>query len=836
MPPDWTGCALRGAEAPREVALDELMSKYDATSIEVLEGLDPVRKRPAMYIGSTGPSGLHHLVYEVVDNSIDEAVVGFCDMIRVTVHTDNSVTVEDNGRGIPVDIHASEGRPAAEVVMTTLHAGGKFNDKAYKVSSGLHGVGVSCVNALSSALDLEIKTGGKVWRQSYERGIPVCDLHEVGTTGKTGTKVTFRPDPIIFETTEYGFDVLSARLRELSFLNAGVRVLIVDERSGKSHDFHYEGGIVSFVEYLNRDKEPLHEPVYLTGERSFKQSTGDGVVTSDVHIDIALQYNHGYNETVFSFANNVNTIEGGTHLTGFRNSLTRTINAWIRKNAPPKSNEQISGEDAREGLAAVVSVKLSHPQFEGQTKTKLGNTEIAGLLANLVNDQLGQKFEETPSLARVISHKVSEAMRARAAARKARELTRRKGALSDSNLPGKLADCQERDPARAEIFIVEGDSAGGSAKQGRDRSNQAILPLRGKLINVEKARIDRMLANNEIQMMISALGMGFADELDLDKLRYHRVILMTDADVDGSHIQTLLLTFFFRHMPQMIERGHLHLAQPPLYKVKHGKSERYVQTDAELSGYLLDLGLEKSRVFASGADTPLAEEPLRRLLADAQRCQRIGESMERRGIDSRLVEAVALGAELKVDREHADPGEREVFERSVGAYLEEVSPEALPLEVVWSRDEEHRRWTPSVRALGAALERTVVFDTDLLESPDYERFLELGDCTRSVGGRPYRMEVGESATDVPSARRLLSDLLDLGGKGQYIQRYKGLGEMNPDQLWETTMDPARRQLLQVRVEDMVEADSTFTVLMGDVVEPRKDFIERNALNAVNLDI
>ena len=812
------------------------MSEYDATSIEVLEGLDPVRKRPAMYIGSTGPTGLHHLVYEVVDNSIDEAVAGFCDTIRVTIHTDDSITVDDNGRGIPVGIHAGEGRPAAEVVMTTLHAGGKFGDKAYKVSSGLHGVGVSCVNALSTALDLEIRTDGKVWRQSYERGVPSCDLHEVGKTDKRGTKVTFRPDPAIFETTEYGFDVLAARLRELSFLNAGVRILLDDERSGKSHEFHYEGGIVSFVEYLNRGKEPLHPPVYLTGDRRFEQNTGDGVLASDVHIDVSLQYNDGYNESVFSFANNVNTIEGGTHLTGFRNALTRSINAWLRKNAPSKDNGQISGDDAREGLAAVVSVKLSNPQFEGQTKTKLGNTEVSGLLANLVNEQLGQKFEEDPGLARVVGNKATSAMRAREAARKAKELTRRKGALSDGNLPGKLADCQERDPSRSEIFIVEGDSAGGSAKQGRDRANQAILPIRGKLINVEKARIDRMLANNEIQMMISALGMGFDDELDLEKLRYHKVILMTDADVDGSHIQTLLLTFFFRHMPQMIERGHLFLAQPPLYKVKQGKRERYVQTDAELANYLLDLGLANARVFASGSDSPLAEETLRRLLAEAQRCRRIGESMERRGIDSRLVEAAALGAELEVGREYAEPESRAEFERRATAYLEAVEPGALPLDVAWLRDEEHSLWTPRVSSLGAAVERTVAFDTDLLESPDYGSFLELGRRTQDAGPLPYRMEVGERAESVPSALRLLADLLDLGGRGQYVQRYKGLGEMNPEQLWETTMDPARRQLLQVRVEDAVEADLTFTVLMGDVVEPRKEFIEQNALNVVNLDV
>jgi DNA gyrase subunit B len=812
------------------------MSEYDATSIEVLEGLDPVRKRPAMYIGSTGSGGLHHLVYEVVDNSVDEALAGFCDLIKVTIHTDNSVTVDDNGRGIPVDVHAAEGRPAAEVVMTTLHAGGKFHNKAYKVSSGLHGVGVSCVNALSEQLDLEIRTKGKVWRQSYARGVPTCDLHEVGTTDKTGTKVTFRPDPLIFDQTEYSFDTLATRLRELSFLNAGVRILLEDERTGRSHDFHYSGGIVSFVEYLNREKQPLHEPVYLSGSRSFEQSTADGKVTTDIHIEIALQYNDGYNESVFSFANNINTVEGGTHLTGFRNALTRTLNAWIRKNAGAKNDQQVIGDDAREGLAAVVSVKLSRPQFEGQTKTKLGNSEVTGLLANLVNDQLGQKFDETPALARVICLKATEAARAREAARRAKELTRRKGALSDTNLPGKLADCQERDPARSELFIVEGDSAGGSAKQGRDRANQAILPIRGKLINVEKARVDRMLANNEIQMMISALGMGFADELDLGKLRYHKIILMTDADVDGSHIQTLLLTFFYRHLRALIERGHLYLAQPPLYKIKRGKSERYVQTEPELASYLLDIGLDEARIFAAGADAPLERQALRELMGEAQKCRRIAESMERRGIDPRLVEAAALGAGLTAQAVLDAPEERAACEGAALAHLEAAHPAALPVSVDWVRDEEHSRWTLALRAQQTAREHSVVFDSVLLESPDYQRFLELGRATRRIGAVPFRVVVDGRAEEVPAAPQLLERLLGLGGRGQYIQRYKGLGEMNPEQLWETTMDPARRQLLQVRVDDAVEADRTFTILMGDLVEPRKEFIEQNALNVVNLDI
>ena len=518
------------------------MTEYDARSIEVLEGLDPVRKRPAMYIGSTGPAGLHHLVYEVVDNSIDEAVAGFCDAIRVTIHTDSSVTVEDNGRGIPVDPHAKLGRPAVEVVMTTLHSGGKFSNKAYKVSSGLHGVGVSCVNALSDRLDLEIKKDGKVYQQRYERGVPQEDLRTVGVTDKTGTKITFHPDPKIFELTEYSFDTLANRLRELSFLNAGIRIDLEDERSGKKHELHYEGGIASFVEYLNRGTVALHPVIFLSGDRSYEQSTGDGMVTTDVHIEVALQYNDGYNESVYSFANNVNTVEGGAHLTGFRNALTRGLNKWISGHLAEKEAVTVTGEDAREGLAAVVSVKLSHPQFEGQTKSKLGNSEVTGLVANLVYDSLSAYLEENPVAAKAIAQKAAEAVRAREAARKARELTRRKGALDGASLPGKLADCQERDPARSEIFSVEGDSAGGTAKQGRDRSNQAILPIRGKLINVEKARLDRMLANNEIQTMIAALGVGIGEDFDASKLRYHKVILMTDADVDGSHIQTLLLT------------------------------------------------------------------------------------------------------------------------------------------------------------------------------------------------------------------------------------------------------------------------------------------------------
>ena len=812
------------------------MSEYDARSIEVLEGLEPVRLRPAMFIGSTGSAGLHHLVWEVVDNSIDEAVVGFCDTVRVIVHTDNSVTVEDNGRGIPVDLHEKEGRPAAEVVMTTLHAGGKFNNKAYKVSSGLHGVGVSCVNALSDRFDLEVRTRGEVWRQSYERGAPIADLRSVGTTEKTGTKVTFHPDPTIFDDGEFNFDTLAQRLRELSFLNAGVRIQLDDERSGKKHDFHYEGGISSFVEYMNRSKNPLHPTIYISGAREFEQSTGDGKVTTSVDIEIALQYNDGYNETVFSFANNVNTTEGGTHLTGFRNALTRTVNRYIPAVLSEKDAVTVTGEDTREGLSAVVSVKLSHPQFEGQTKSKLGNSEVAGLVANLVNDQLGEYLEENPGVGKQVAVKCSEAARAREAARKARELTRRKGALSDSNLPGKLADCQERDPAKSEIFIVEGDSAGGSAKQGRDRANQAILPIRGKLLNVEKARLDRMLANNEIQMMISALGTGIGQEFNADKLRYHKVILMTDADVDGSHIQTLLLTFFYRHMGEIIRRGHLYLAQPPLYKAKRGKQERYIQTDPELAEYLLSLGLIDAEVFARGRETSFPADVLKTLISETQLCERVAQSLERRAVDSRLVEAAALGAGLTAADLSVEDGGRSEIERRVIAYLEAAYPEALPVEFEWTRDQEHSVWQPSMRSYESGVIRTVVFDQEFLESSDYRRYLAFGERVGEIGTTPFRLVSGGESEEVPTARHLLLRLLESGRKGQYIQRYKGLGEMNPEQLWETTMDPSCRTLLQVRIEDAVEADTTFSVLMGDAVEPRKEFIEKNALNVENLDI
>jgi DNA gyrase subunit B len=812
------------------------MNEYDARSIEVLEGLQAVRLRPAMYIGSTGISGLHHLVWEVVDNSVDEAVAGFGKVIRVIVHSDNSVTVDDHGRGIPVDIHAKEGRPAAEVVMTTLHAGGKFDNKAYRVSSGLHGVGVSCVNGLSIRLDLEIRIGGKVWNQRYERGVPQCELHTTGTTDRTGTRVTFWPDPQIFSALEYNFDTLANRLRELSFLNAGLRIDLVDERTGKERSFQYDGGIVSFVEFLNHSKTALHPPILTAGKRQFEQSTADGKVQTDVEIEIALQYSDTYNEQVYSFANNVNTVEGGTHLTGFRNALTRAINRYIQGSAPAKDAVSVTGDDTREGLAAVVSVKLSHPQFEGQTKGKLGNSELTGLVANIVYEQLSEYFEEHPSVAKTICAKCTDAARAREAARKARELTRRKSALSDANLPGKLADCQERNPEHSEIFIVEGDSAGGTAKQGRDRRNQAILPIRGKLLNVERARIDRMLANNEIQMLVSALGAGIGAELDLAKLRYHKIILMTDADVDGSHIQTLLLTFFYRHMGEVIRRGFLYLAEPPLYKIKRGRSERYIQDDQELGEYLLELGIQQVEVVPSGYESPLASEVLAELLRAAQRVERVFSALERRGLEPRILEAAALGAGLTSAVLGVDQPDRAELQRRFTAYIDAAYPELLPIEMDWQRDPEHNLWQPTVRSYASGVIRIVRFDHDLLESIDYRRFLELGGRVSELAPTPYRCVSGAEAQTIPTARLLLLRILEAARKGQYIQRYKGLGEMNPEQLWETTMDPAPRTLQQVRVEDAVEADQTFIVLMGDEVEPRKLFIEKNALNVENLDV
>ena len=809
---------------------------YDAGSIEVLEGLDPVRKRPAMYIGTTGPDGLHHLVYEVVDNSVDEAVAGFCKTITVLIHQDNSVTVIDDGRGIPVGEHPTEKRPAAEVVMTTLHAGGKFNDSSYKVSGGLHGVGVSVVNALSERLEVEIRREGEVWRQTYCRGEPDSDFEALGTTDKTGTRVTFHPDPGVFQTLEFSFDVLSQRLRELSFLNAGLRIVITDERTGKAHDFCYEGGIISFVEHLNRNRAPLHRPpVLLTGKRSFPGKDGN----VPVEIEIALQYNDSYNETIFSFANNINTVEGGSHLVGFRTALTRTLNRYVATHSKngKEGGESLSGEDTREGLTAVISVKVPQPEFEGQTKTKLGTSEVRGLVEGLVYEKLSEYLEENPTVAKPIIAKVMDTARARAAARKARDLARRKGALSDHSLPGKLADCQERDPSRAEVFIVEGESAGGTAKMGRSRETQAILPIKGKILNVERARLDKVLSNLEIQAIIAAIGCGIGEDFDPAKARYHKVVIMTDADVDGSHIRTLLLTFFYRQMLKLIELGYLYIAQPPLFKVKKGRGERYIKDERELESHLLDLALASVTITPAGGDA-LSSDRLRPLLDHASATRKLLDRLELRRIDSRVIHAaVQSGALTEADlSDESGLSSRvapAVAERFRARHGEEES-------VAWSTvdDPEYGGYRLLAETRRAGVVFATPLDSAFLRSPEWLRLVELAQEMASIGDPPFVLHRGEEnePTELPGPVSLLEHLLALGEKGLAIQRYKGLGEMNPEQLAETTMNPASRTLLQVRVEDAVEAELAFTELMGDDVEPRREFIERNALDVQNLDI
>ncbi len=799
---------------------------YDASAITVLEGLEAVRKRPAMYIGSTGPQGLHHLVYEVTDNSFDESLAGFCDNIEVTIHIDNSVTVADNGRGIPVDIHEGEGISAAEVVLTKLHAGGKFENSAYKISGGLHGVGVSCVNALSEWLKLEIRRDGKVYAQEYRRGTPMAPLKEVGKSTKNGTTITFKADPEIFEVTEYSFDTLSQRLRELSFLNKGVRVLITDERSEKKHEFKYDGGIVSFVEYLNQRKTPLHDkPVYFSAEK-------EGVI-----VEIAMQWNEGYQENTFSFANNINTIEGGTHLSGFKSALTRTINFYASKNELfKKLKEPPEGEDIREGLTAVISVKLPSPQFEGQTKTKLGNSEIEGIVKQVVNEKLGEYFDKYGPVARKIIFKAIEAARAREAARAARNLVRRKSALEGSALPGKLADCQERDPSKSELFIVEGDSAGGSSKQGRDRRYQAILPLKGKILNVEKARFDKMLSSEEIRTLITALGVGIGtkeeEKADLTKLRYHGIILTCDADIDGAHIRTLLLTFFYRQMPQVIENGHLFIAQPPLYRVKKGKVEKYLKNDSLLEDYLLQFGVDGVRVKSKTKE--LSGKPLTALVKQLIRYDRILDLIKRR-YDSRVVDCLVTKSELTVEMLH-DTKAIDAELDKVSEHLVEAFPEVGDFKVEVERDEEHDSYRAIYKTTWHSAQRRTIIDKNLLESAEYVELKKLRERFVELGRPPFTLATDEETQEMQLLRPIRDFILQRGQEGQVIQRYKGLGEMNPQQLWETTMNPETRTLLQVKIEDAVEADQIFTVLMGDQVEPRRQFIEENALHVRNLDV
>ena len=814
-------------EAP--VITDADLADYGADKIKVLEGLEAVRKRPAMYVGSTGATGLHHLVYEVVDNAIDEALAGFCDTIKVTIHIDSSITVVDNGRGIPVGVHAS-GRPAAEVVMTVLHAGGKFDNESYKVSGGLHGVGVSVVNALSHTVELEIWRTGQVYQQSYTRGVPDGDLEVTGTTKRRGTKLTFKPDADVFELVDYSFDTLAHRLRELAFLNAGVRITLDDERDGKNHDFRYDGGINSFVQFLNKNRNAVNsEPIYMRGQR-------DGV-----DAEISLQWNDGYSESFHAFANNINTQEGGTHVSGLRAALTRTINGYAsRQNLAKDLKESLCGDDIREGLTAVISVKIPHPQFEGQTKTKLGNTEVKGIVEAIVNDRLGAYLDEHPPVAKRIVNKTIEAARARSAARKARELVRRKGALDNSSLPGKLADCQERDPERCEIYIVEGESAGGSAKQGRDRRFQAVLPIKGKILNVEKARFEKMLGSEEIRTMIAALGCGIGtDDFNPDKLRYHRVIIMTDADVDGSHIRTLLLTFFYRQMRGLIERGHIHIAQPPLYRVKRGRHETYVKDDGELESWLFNRAAQTRVLKLPTQELTGAElETLLHRLVAFQRYRRI---VERRGPAVDIVQMLLTsGAADKTFFSDREALER--LARALTTTLRTVQVEADPEHNTYALSVEvraggfARRQTVGIEFVGSAEYRALYASYRGIEGVTAPMVVTMASTKGEVTQPAEATEAQSGEVRVDDLDQLVDHFLAVGKRGVAINRYKGLGEMNPDQLWATTMKPDNRTLLQVRAEDDTEADLMFTTLMGDQVEPRRKFIEDNALNVKNLDV
>ena len=788
--------------------------KYDATSIKVLGGLEAVRKRPAMYIGSTGEMGLHHLVWEVVDNSVDEAMAGFCDEINVAVHEDDSVTVIDNGRGIPVDMHATEKKPAAEVVMTVLHAGGKFDSDTYKVSGGLHGVGVSVVNALSDWLDLEIWRDGDVWEQSYEKGIPTSKLKASGKTRKTGTKITFHADPEIFAKATYSYDTLAQRLRELAFLNKGLKITLDDERSSKKAEFRFTGGIAEFVKHLNKGKGVLHDsPIYIEGKRD------------QVEVEIALQYNDSYAENVFAFANTINTVDGGTHLSGFRSSLTRTINYYANSFGMLKEQKDevtINGDDVREGLVAVVSVKLPQPQFEGQTKGKL-NSDIKGVVEQMVNEKLGEYFDKHSSIARKIIGKCIDAARAREAARKARELTRRKSALDSSGLPGKLADCQERDPARCELFLVEGESAGGSAKGGRDRRYQAILPLKGKILNVEKARYDKMIGHEEIRAIITALGTGIGkDDFDANKLRYHKVILMTDADVDGSHIRTLLLTFFFRHMRELIEKGHIYIAQPPLYRVKRGKMDRYIRDEREFARELMKRATEEHSVKGKSGKS-LEGGDLTTFLLNIQEYDQVAAKLGRRLREPKLVELLAE-SELDKKTDFAD-------KRKLQDLVKAIEKAKLELETKFVFDEEHSLHELLLKNGG---ERRI--NWALAATPEYKRLRALAAAIAENDRGPFTIAHNGDKVVKEDSLGVLNYVLEDAKKEFTITRFKGLGEMNPEQLWNTTMNAEARTLLKVRLEDAVAAETIFSTLMGENVEERRKFIEENALDVVNLDI
>jgi DNA gyrase subunit B len=802
-------------------------SDYSAGDIKVLEGLEAVRKRPGMYIGDTGERGLHHLVFEVVDNSVDEALAGHCDTIHVEIHVDNSITVTDNGRGIPTGMHPTEKVSAAEVVLTKLHAGGKFDKGSYAVSGGLHGVGISVVNALSELLEIEIRRQGEVFSQVYERGAPRKPLECTGQTERTGTKVKFLADSAIFEDVSYRFDILASRLRELAFLNRGVRISLEDEREGgKSNEFYYEGGIVSFVEHLTRSKNKIHDSViYLSGNRN------------GVDMEIAMQWNDGYSENVYAFANNINTIEGGTHLSGFRAALTRTVNSYaIAIGLFKKGETTLEGDDVREGVVAVISVKVPEPQFEGQTKTKLGNSEVKGLVEALINEKLGSYFEENPADAKKIVGKGMEAARVRLAARKAKDLARRKGALDSAALPGKLADCQERDPAKSELYIVEGDSAGGSAKQGRDRRNQAILPLRGKILNVWKARIDKTISSAEIRVLITALGTGFGDnEKSIEKLRYHTIIIMTDADVDGSHIRTLLLTFFYRHFYELIENGHIFIAQPPLYRVKKGKTENYLKDESTLATYLVDLGAEDVVLSSKASGTAVSGDTLKsalKVLADVDALLDVLERKQR----NRQIVAIAAGDTGLTPEILADEAMLRERMAALETYVTTTVTSLLPISFRYAPDIEHGGESVVVSSKLNGTRSETVINRDLLELPEFLRLRTLLGDLQSLGEPPFTIRSGTNELEAGSIAEAHEMIMAAARKGLDIQRYKGLGEMNPDQLWKTTMDPDVRTLLQVKIEDGVAAEDIFSTLMGDEVEARRRFIEDNALNVKNLDI
>ena len=797
---------------------------YDSNSIQVLEGLEAVRLRPAMYIGSTTENGLHHLVYEVVDNSVDEALAGFCDKVDVTIHDDNSLTVVDNGRGIPTDIKEEFGISAAEVVMTKLHAGGKFDSKSYKVSGGLHGVGVSCVNALSEWLHLEIWNKTFTWEQDYEKGAPQGPLKQTGKAGKkTGTKITFKPDGTIMDATEFNFDTLSQRLRELAFLNKGLTITLTDERADpvKQHEFHYSGGIAEFIRHLNKGKAALHEkPIYIEGEREMPNG---GLLS----MEVALQYNDGYSESVFSFANNINTVDGGTHLSGFRSALTRTINAYGQQAGLFKDmKENLTGDDVREGLTAVVSVKLPQPQFEGQTKGRL-NSDIQGFVVQLINEKLGENFDKNPAVMKKIVSKAIDAARAREAAKKARDLTRRKGAMDSGGLPGKLSDCQEKDPERCELFLVEGESAGGTAKSGRDRRYQAILPLKGKILNVEKARYDKMLGHEEIRSMITAIGTGIGlTDFDAAKLRYHKIIIMTDADVDGSHIRTLLLTFFFRHMQELIKRGHVFVAQPPLYLIKKGKTQKYIKDDKEFTREILRRATENLSVESQDG-TKLDGAELRSFLISLDEFQQIFRRMERRMREPRVVEALS-NIDFKLDTK-ADFQDRANLEALLAALT------AAKVTARIEREEEHEAWKVMYQDPMNA-ERGIT--VDLVLQPEFRRMRTIARQVSKFNRPPFKiLKEGKAEAETKTGwRELLEHVKSEGMREVSIQRYKGLGEMNAEQLWATTMNAETRTLLKVDLHDLAETETIFSTLMGEDVESRRKFIEENALDVRNLDV